>query len=359
MAIIPTPPFPKAVGDIIKSTDWNQSVNEIVRLDNAKLNKAGDTMSGPLTINGALSVTGAVSNPSGSVAVNDDLAVAGALSVAGGASVSGALSIAGAISNPAGNLTVNDNLVVNGNLGLGVASPGFRIDSADRIRLRQGPSGSAGLYLFQTVPNADRGFLGMINDDHVGMWGSGFGWGVQMSTATGNLGVRRTPATQFELDVAGHTRSSSNVKSSVVRSNSIPISSLTNATLWNNMPNMSLTVVSPGAYFFIHFKMGGVQATGVSKGLAEFRLLVDGGQWDYTMNEYHNNGWELRGVTLSRLEFLAEGSHTLQIQWSIRSPDAHPFIDNPWPIPDSAEVRVTLTGCWYGDNRELIAIQLV
>ncbi len=54
MPIKPDQPFPKSPGDPIRSKDWNDAVNEIIRLDNAKANRAGDTFSGPLTVQGTL-----------------------------------------------------------------------------------------------------------------------------------------------------------------------------------------------------------------------------------------------------------------------------------------------------------------
>ena len=57
MPLIPDPPFPKTQGDNIRSKDWNDAVNEIVRLDVAKANRAGaETFAGPLTINGNVGI---------------------------------------------------------------------------------------------------------------------------------------------------------------------------------------------------------------------------------------------------------------------------------------------------------------
>jgi len=50
MPFQPTQPFPKAQGHTIRSNDWNDLVNEALRLERDKVNKAGDDMTGPLTI---------------------------------------------------------------------------------------------------------------------------------------------------------------------------------------------------------------------------------------------------------------------------------------------------------------------
>ena len=51
MPITPAAPYPKSPGDDIRSTDWNQTVDEVIRLDNAKVDNTGDTIDGQLTIN--------------------------------------------------------------------------------------------------------------------------------------------------------------------------------------------------------------------------------------------------------------------------------------------------------------------
>lgn len=61
MPFTPDPPFPKTQGDNIRSKDWNDVVNEIIRLDNAKTNRAGDHFTGPLTIDGNVGIGAAAS----------------------------------------------------------------------------------------------------------------------------------------------------------------------------------------------------------------------------------------------------------------------------------------------------------
>jgi len=52
------PPFPKSRNDTVRSKDTNDIVGEVIRLDGAKVDRAGDTLSGPLTISGTLGVGG-------------------------------------------------------------------------------------------------------------------------------------------------------------------------------------------------------------------------------------------------------------------------------------------------------------
>jgi hypothetical protein len=62
MPLAPDPPYPKQRNDTIRSSDWNDAVDEVIRLDNAKVDRAGDTLTGPLTVDGALGV-GVVAGP--------------------------------------------------------------------------------------------------------------------------------------------------------------------------------------------------------------------------------------------------------------------------------------------------------
>jgi hypothetical protein len=57
MAFQPQPPFPKSRGDMLRSTDWNDLVGEVQRLDNEKVNRSGDKI-GPLSVTGSLAVGG-------------------------------------------------------------------------------------------------------------------------------------------------------------------------------------------------------------------------------------------------------------------------------------------------------------
>src|SRR5215210_8059776 len=57
MPLTPDQPYPKKQGDNIRSKDWNDAVEEIKRLDTAKLSLAtGGALAGPLTVKGNLGV---------------------------------------------------------------------------------------------------------------------------------------------------------------------------------------------------------------------------------------------------------------------------------------------------------------
>jgi hypothetical protein len=84
-------------------------------------------------------------------------------------------------------------LMPSGGVGVGTTAPGFKLDVADRMRVRQGPNGTAGIWFLQSAPNADRAFVGMASDTSVGLWGNtGAGWGLEMDTSSGNVLIRGT-----------------------------------------------------------------------------------------------------------------------------------------------------------------------
>lgn len=71
MAFAPDPPFPKQEGDAIRSTDWNELVDEVRRLDADKVGEAGGTVEGTLIVEGSVGI--------GTAAPQDRLDVHGAI----------------------------------------------------------------------------------------------------------------------------------------------------------------------------------------------------------------------------------------------------------------------------------------
>jgi hypothetical protein len=88
----------------------------------------------------------------------------------------------------------------NGYLGIGIQKPEFPLDvaGAGRMRVREGTNGSAGVFLYQNKPGADRAFMGMMDDDNVGFYGNGqtawkqpSAWGLTMDVNDGSVMVRQ------------------------------------------------------------------------------------------------------------------------------------------------------------------------
>jgi hypothetical protein len=73
MPITPDPPYPKSPGNPIRSADWNQAIDEVMRLDDAKVNRTGDQVTGDLRVDGNLSVGTAPEAKLHVAGGNDDL----------------------------------------------------------------------------------------------------------------------------------------------------------------------------------------------------------------------------------------------------------------------------------------------
>jgi hypothetical protein len=78
----------------------------------------------------------------------------------------------------------------NGNIGLGVADPAFRADVGGRIRIRTGTDGEAGIWLNNTTNTALQSFIGLENNNYVGLFSTqGAGWSFGMNTTNGNVKI--------------------------------------------------------------------------------------------------------------------------------------------------------------------------
>ncbi|MCX5328341.1 hypothetical protein [Streptomyces sp. NBC_00140] len=84
-------------------------------------------------------------------------------------------------------------------LTVGAPGEGGGLDVPRRMRVRQGADASAGIWLRQNG-SGDAAFLGMRDDNHVGMWGTPAGWALVMDVATGRT------STTGSLDVGAGTR---------------------------------------------------------------------------------------------------------------------------------------------------------
>ncbi|MGQ5640486.1 hypothetical protein [Streptomyces sp. EWL5.16] len=76
----------------------------------------------------------------------------------------------------------SDLLTVNATQGQGCA-----LDVTRRMRVRQGDDSTAGVWLYQEQPKTDRGFIGMADDDHVGLYGVGCDWGLKVDVNSGQV----------------------------------------------------------------------------------------------------------------------------------------------------------------------------
>ena len=304
MPLTPDLPFPKSPADAIRSKDWNDHVKETQRLDVAKVNRSGDAMTGPLTIAGALGI--------GTTAPKAPLHVVGPALVSDG---DGFAVLNGKMAK--GSLTIGSVASsFGGGTGWNVNTAGLMMETAASTEIAVHHSGTRIASIVQ------------YNNNTLTI-GRNMGWGpIGSVVLNGNV------------EIKGRC-SNGNIRASVVKNNKVD----TNSTSWLAMPDMSLTFTAAVAnQFQITVSINGVQSNKPNVGpiqnlAAEFRLILDGNVVDFTRHEFHQSGWELRGVFLSRLLPLNAGQHTVLVHWR------------------SANGQNT-SACWYNDSRQIQVIEL-
>lgn len=141
----------------------------------------------------------------------------------------------------------------NGNVGIGATEPLYKLDIADRIRIRTGTA-SAGLWLNNTA-NTEAAFVGMEDDTHVGLYGNnGAGWKFTMNTETGALKVNNSEGTAGQVlksNGLGASASWANATNTLYNNTTqiIPGGTSTVVTsdfTWTPLPNMTYTFTTSG-----------------------------------------------------------------------------------------------------------------
>lgn len=240
---------------------------------------------------------------------------------------------------------------MNGNTGVGTTAPEYLLDVADRMRLRSGPSGAAGIWYNIPDNSLTAGFIGTFNNTHLGMYGTaGAAWALVMNTTNGNIGIGNGAPTN-KLDVSGNLNFTGLLKlngnagsaGQVLQSNGVGISptwvspakaifensiivtqnanAISNSGTPVDIPHLTHTFTANGpmkALISFAVNVEGVVCGFCANSKAEIIIVVDGSQ-DCT---YRNASIENGAATSISGTFLREifsaGSHTikLQLRWT-------------------------------------------
>ncbi len=134
---------------------------------------------------------GVTTNNFGDVMTQIGQAYAGSMVTEGIQFLRGNAASDGAMAFVTNNAAERMRITSAGRVGIGTTTPGYILDVNGRARLRSG-GGTAGLWYMNTANTTDNGFIGMVDDTHLGLWGSAYGWGMVMDLTNGRVGIGNT-----------------------------------------------------------------------------------------------------------------------------------------------------------------------
>ena len=232
---------------------------------------------------------------------------------------------------------------VGGALGIGTETPRGGLDVSGAVY-----AGGSDLYFTDTAHNHTgigntAGFAALENAQNYGaLMILGRAASPMLAGKTGRavklwdfLQVNGDQEVTGDLVVRGRVQAAGASRAIAAATNRVDVGS----DAWQRLNDMTIGFTTTGGPVLLLFKTGGVQATGGNNKRIYFRLMLDNGEYGRTAHEFHNNGWELRDVCLFALPTPARGYHTAWVEWLIQGGGVG-------------------SCCWYGDMRNLMAIQL-
>ncbi|MES2645407.1 MAG: tail fiber domain-containing protein [Bacteroidota bacterium] len=192
--------------------------------------------------------------------------------------VGGVSAVIGTSSNHTFRLIANGVSVINmdpvGNVGIGITDQVFKLDVANRIRIRSGSeSSTAGIWLNNPLNSATVAFVGIKSVDQVGLYGNNSLWGLTMNTNTGAVSIgSQNPVAGYRLSVFGNTYTNG----TIYTTGDAEISGLANIS---GDVHVGGTVVAPGGMNTEGWSVNGVGSYFFISGHGT-QLELHDGDWD-------------------------------------------------------------------------------
>lgn len=98
------------------------------------------------------------------------------------------------------------SILENGFVGIGINDPAFVLDVNGRVRIRAAGA-TSGIWFNNSLNTQIRGLIGMADEDAFGLYGgAGAGWGMTISTTSGNTQIYKELNVALNTDINGYTR---------------------------------------------------------------------------------------------------------------------------------------------------------
>jgi len=230
-----------------------------------------------------------------------------------------------------GSFTETMRIKGNGNLGIGTNAPVFKLDVADRMRIRSGGGFStAGLYLNNNNNTQSPAFIGMDDDTHVGFWGSGTGWKFTMNTQTGALRLNGSEGTAGQvLRSNGSSPASWGSATNSLYNNTIQVFAtdsvaVTDGFVWTPIPGMTYTFNTTGntkVIVMFNVRVFPGFCLSCNHTSAYIGIYIDGNQARYWNESIQNSTAD--NFSGSYVVQLSAGSHTIDLRGMKSGPSAY------------------------------------
>ena len=209
-----------------------------------------------------------------------------------------------------------------GAVGIGLTNPTFPLEVNGRMRLWGTNPNDPGIWMNDA--GVDRGFIGLQNNDHIGLYGSGVGWGFTMNTNTGALAVNGSEGSGGQVMTVNQANGAAQwasvastlpsyyVYNSVLGGAYVDVPgageyAMYNAAITLNVPGNSRLIISAN---FCHYTFCPV--VGSCAGVGRYYFKMDGNSTESQAVIIQGGGGYTSGSISNYFYDVGAGSHTIQ-----------------------------------------------